>query len=167
MQSFSRKFLTNTPKFQIILPSVDALIYFDADSIILSNLTQIWARFSTMESSNLVGVAEMAEFPSTTWFQKHNEFPHGLWKRGLKRGLNTGISLMNLKSMRKENFTGLIEQVRKDYEHLRPHESGDQFLQNILYSFHPGILSNFCQCKYPIFNLKFHFLKTVTKHMTK
>jgi UDP-xylose:glucoside alpha-1,3-xylosyltransferase len=112
---------------------VDALIYFDADSIILSNLTQIWDMFSSMEPGSLVGVTEMTEFPSISWFQKHDEFPH----YG-ERGLNTGISLMNLKSMRKANFTGLIEQVRKNYEHIRPDDSGDQFLQNILYSFHPG-----------------------------
>jgi len=46
---------------------------------------------------------------------------------------------MNLTRMRAdEGFEQWILGIRKAYEHLRPNDSGDQFLQNILYNFHPG-----------------------------
>jgi len=88
-----------------------------------------------MKKSEFIAVSAMTEPGTISWFQKHSKFPH----YG-ERGVNTGISLMNLTRMRLQNFEDLIFKVRKNYEHLRPAGSGDQFLQNILYSFHPGKL---------------------------
>jgi len=110
----------------------------DADSLILSNLTEFWMHFNSMNESQLIAATPATERGMTSWYQKRPQFPH----YG-ERGLNTGITLMNLTRMRQVNFQELIFQVREKYEAVRPEETGDQFLQNILYNSYPG---NYRQC---------------------
>lgn len=128
--------------------------------MILANLTELWHHFSTMGPKVYIGLSEMTEHPAPSWYKLEN-YPHP----GVS-GVNTGVALMNLTRMRSQGFVKQIIKVRRQYEYLRPESTGDQFLQNVLFSFSPGnresIWLSFMR-KLSATNCKRHYYQSLSK----
>ncbi|CAG7820809.1 unnamed protein product [Allacma fusca] len=67
--------------FTSLLPHIDSLIYLDADSIVVSNLTNFWNQFQRMNESQLAGIAPNTEFPANGFYNLWSTIPY-FGKRG-------------------------------------------------------------------------------------
>lgn len=134
-----RLFLANT----IALPSVDAVLYVDTDTLFLQPPEDLWQLFGKFNSTQIAGVtSECQQGQSQCWYgdnAKHS-FVH-------PRGINSGVMLMNLTRMRQVSWEDdLVEIYRRNKRKL---VYGDQDLLNIYFHDHPGRLYIFpCSWNY-------------------
>ncbi|KAK7103399.1 glucoside xylosyltransferase 1-like [Littorina saxatilis] len=116
--------------FQLLLKDVDAVVYVDADAVLLSPLDKMWNYFSRFNSTQMLALVAEHEDPKMGWYNKQSKIPYFL-----PLGLNSGVALMNLTRMRQVNFTKAII----NYEHTYGRKLAwfDQDLLNIFCRFSP------------------------------
>ncbi|XP_070179370.1 glucoside xylosyltransferase 1-like [Littorina saxatilis] len=119
--------------FPLLLKDVDAVVYLDADALLLSPLDKMWNYFSHFNSTQMLALAPEHEDTTVSWYHQHSQIPFFR-----PSGLNSGVLLMNLTRLREVNFTGTIVQYEQEYG--KKLAWFDQDLFNIFCHFHPDRL---------------------------
>jgi len=124
-----------------LLTDVDKLLYVDTDILFLRPVEDIWAYFHQFNSTQLAGLAWEHLQQSISWYARFAKHPYyGPY------GINSGVMLMDLAAMRKEDWSEKLGQYHKEYK-LIPW--GDQDLINIYFSFYPEKLYTYdCDWNY-------------------
>ncbi|XP_073500867.1 glucoside xylosyltransferase 2 [Phyllobates terribilis] len=137
----------------MILQDVDSLLYVDTDVLFLRPLDDIWAFLKQFNDTQLAAMAPEHEVPKIGWYSRFARHPfYGT------TGVNSGVMLMNLTRIRKQQFknnmipAGLTweEMLHPLYQKYKNYITwGDQDLLNIIFSFNPENLFVFpCQWNY-------------------
>ncbi|XP_040216932.1 glucoside xylosyltransferase 2 [Rana temporaria] len=137
----------------LILQDVDSLLYVDTDVLFLRPLDDIWAFLKKFNETQLAAMAPEHEVPKIGWYSRFARHPfYGT------TGVNSGVMLMNLTRIRKQQFknnmipAGLTweEMLHPLYQKYKNYITwGDQDLLNIIFSFNPENLYVFpCQWNY-------------------
>ncbi|XP_070179261.1 glucoside xylosyltransferase 1-like isoform X2 [Littorina saxatilis] len=113
-----------------LLRDVDALVYVDADAVLLSPLDKMWNYFSRFNSTQMLALVPEHEDPTVSWYHQSSKIPYfGPF------GLNSGVILMNLTRLRQVNWSSTLVQYHQVYE--KNIVFFDQDLINIYCHFHP------------------------------
>ncbi|XP_056384269.1 glucoside xylosyltransferase 2 isoform X1 [Hyla sarda] len=137
----------------MILQDVDSLLYVDTDVLFLRPLDDIWAFLKHFNDTQLAAMAPEHEVPKIGWYSRFARHPfYGT------TGVNSGVMLMNLTRIRKQQFknnmipAGLTweEMLHPLYQKYKNYITwGDQDLLNIIFYFNPENLFVFpCQWNY-------------------
>ncbi|KAM3914616.1 glucoside xylosyltransferase 2 [Leptodactylus fuscus] len=137
----------------MILQDVDSLLYVDTDVLFLRPLDDIWAFLKHFNDTQLAAMAPEHEVPKIGWYSRFARHPfYGA------TGVNSGVMLMNLTRIRKQQFknnmipAGLTweEMLHPLYQKYKNYITwGDQDLLNIIFYFNPENLFVFpCQWNY-------------------
>ncbi|KAM4650966.1 glucoside xylosyltransferase 2 [Discoglossus pictus] len=137
----------------VILQDVDSLLYVDTDVLFLRPLDDLWAFLKRFNDTQLAAMAPEHEIPKIGWYSRFARHPfYGT------TGVNSGVMLMNLTRIRKQQFknnmipAGLTweEMLHPLYQKYKNYITwGDQDLLNIIFSFNPESLYVFpCQWNY-------------------
>lgn len=137
----------------MILQDVDSLLYVDTDVLFLRPLDDIWAFLKQFNDTQLAAMAPEHEVPKIGWYSRFARHPfYGA------TGVNSGVMLMNLTRIRKQQFknnmipAGLTweEMLHPLYQKYKNYITwGDQDLLNIIFYFNPENLFVFpCQWNY-------------------
>lgn len=111
---------------------MDAVIYIDADTLVLADLNKLWAQFKQFDSMQAIGVANEAEDPNVSYYKQTLPYPYfGA------TGINTGVCLFNLTRMRECGFERRVLEIFDNYRHMSL-KYGDQCLMNIFLWEYPG-----------------------------
>ena len=117
------------------MPSIDSLIYLDADTLFLASVEHVWSQFYHMNSTQMIGIAPELDHPKYGWFAKSAKTPiYG------KSGVNSGVLLMNLTRMRQFDWQNKLMPVYLKYGKLL---YADQGIINVILHFNTG--KNFYQ----------------------
>ena len=114
------------------MESVDTLIYLDSDTLVLSDLSELWEYAKKFNKTQLFGLTNNQESGAKDlWYTKKSRFPfYG------KYGLNSGVLLMNLTRLRNFEFEKKIFKIFQKYKKVI--KLGDQDLINILFFYFPS-----------------------------
>lgn len=110
-----------------VLPTVDAVLYVDTDTIFTDDPRRTWDHFYAMNSSQLAALSPEHHDPNVGWynrFAKHPFYP--------PLGVNSGVMLMNLTRMREVGWTAKMGPLYQQYK-LKI-TWGDQDLINIVFA---------------------------------
>ncbi|KAK7103400.1 glucoside xylosyltransferase 2-like isoform X1 [Littorina saxatilis] len=133
MQNWKHKFAPCASQrllFPSLLRDVDALVYVDADAVLLSPLDKMWNYFSRFNSTQMLALVPEHEDPTVSWYHQSSKIPYfGPF------GLNSGVILMNLTRLRQVNWSSTLVQYHQVYE--KNIVFFDQDLINIYCHFHP------------------------------
>ncbi|MEE6502472.1 hypothetical protein FKM82_004529, partial [Ascaphus truei] len=83
----------------MILQDVDSLLYVDTDVLFLRPLDDIWAFLKHFNDTQLAAMAPEHEIPKIGWYSRFARHPY----YG-STGVNSGVMLMNLTRIRKQQF---------------------------------------------------------------
>lgn len=108
------------------------MIYLDADTLVLTDIKNMWSEFKKFQREQMIGVTQETEDPSVSYYQKELPYPY----YG-PTGVNTGVCLLNLTRMRMSDFESHIFEIYKSFRSMRL-KFGDQCLVNIYLSQYPG-----------------------------
>nr|CAD7420206.1 unnamed protein product [Timema poppensis] len=118
----------------VVLADVDSLLYVDTDTLFLGPLEDVWHHFELMNSSQIAALTPEHEDPNTGWYNRFARHPY----YG-KLGVNSGVMLMNLTRMRLFSWTDYVVPIYKEYKLTMTW--GDQDIINIIFHFHPEIVT--------------------------
>jgi lipopolysaccharide biosynthesis glycosyltransferase len=129
----------NTTYYRLLLPQLldfDKVIYIDSDTIVLSNLVELYNQ--DVSNSLVAGVVDPGGHTSTIFHLFQDQEPY----------LNAGLLLMNLKSMRELNF---LEACKRTYFKFKDEINyGDQDILNLVTAGRKMALNNkFCSLMQP------------------
>eukprot|EP00795_Rhopilema_esculentum_P006671 gene6671-12227_t len=118
--------------FPLLLKDVDSIIYVDTDVLMLRPPEDLWGFFSRFNNTQLAGMAPEGEVDAIGWYNRFARHPY----YG-RLGVNSGVMLMNLTRMRRNNWN---DDVYPIYKHYRYDITwGDQDILNIMFHFKPGV----------------------------
>ncbi|OQV11674.1 putative Glucoside xylosyltransferase 2 [Hypsibius exemplaris] len=113
-----------------VLPSVDSVIYVDADTVFVRSAGDLWAEFALMTGNQMIGMAKDHELDFLGHYNKFSKVPYVP-----PLGVNSGVMLMNLTRLRASNATDELLELYTIYKNqLTLH---DQDLLNIHLNRHP------------------------------
>jgi UDP-xylose:glucoside alpha-1,3-xylosyltransferase len=118
--------------FSDLLPDVERMIYLDIDTLLFSNVHDLWKHFSFMNATQLAAMAPdgLPPGPGTYSFSKIPFYG--------PRGLNSGVMLLNLERMREIDFPN---EVRLIHDAIKGRARfADQDMLNFYFHFHPQLI---------------------------
>eukprot|EP00095_Tigriopus_kingsejongensis_P003221 maker-scaffold699_size109694-snap-gene-0.19 protein:Tk03221 transcript:maker-scaffold699_size109694-snap-gene-0.19-mRNA-1 annotation:"glycosyltransferase 8 domain-containing protein 4" len=111
-----------------LLPNVNKILYLDTDIVVLDSLKSIWDHFQLMNSSQITAMAYENQVESLNVYS-YAKYPT------IKRGLNSGVMLMDLEKMRNSFW---IDKTLAIFKTMKHHLLfGDQDIINIYSHFFP------------------------------
>lgn len=115
------------------MKNFDSIIYLDADTLAVSDLSELWETFAKFTSKQMFACAQEREvWSKKNWYDKRSL----VYPFHEPYGINSGVILMNLTRMREFNF---VEKIIRLYEHYKKSiVLIDQDLLNILAYYNPG-----------------------------
>ena len=124
-----RLFLT-----ELLPPSVDAVLYVDADTLVLSDYRSVWGEFQVMNEYQAIALAwEGNGIGGRSWYvdRVKENFP---WVKPY--GLNAGVALLNLTRLRSIGFVDDVCDIMKRDRESPKFELGDQDVLNQYFAQH-------------------------------
>ncbi|CAN7988130.1 unnamed protein product, partial [Ixodes hexagonus] len=119
--------------FPDMMPDEDAVIYLDADILLLRPVEELWSTFDLMHPSYLIAQAFEIEDWNTNPYRTLTKLPY--FK---PYGVNAGVMPMNLTRMRDFGWMSKLEPLLRKYG--RRLQWGDQDIVNIVFNEHPDKL---------------------------
>ncbi|XP_035909729.1 glucoside xylosyltransferase 2 [Anopheles stephensi] len=125
-----------------LLQHLDAVLYVDSDTVFLSPVQEIWAKFQNFNASQFAGMAPEHEDTNAGWYNRFARHPY----YG-ELGVNSGVMLMNLTRMRDFRWEEHILPIYREYRLQLVW--GDQDILNVLFHYNPDRLYIFpCDWNY-------------------
>ena len=120
-----------------VLLTIDRVIVLDIDIIITADIYNLWRLFAIIaEKGKLIGLVEnQSDWYLGTIWKNHIPWP------ALGRGFNTGVMLMDLEAMRRNDWSNLWRETAKltlpDHKYT---SLADQDIINTVIKYHPHIV---------------------------
>lgn len=116
------------------LPStVDRVLYVDSDTIFLEDVALLWKEFERFSDSITIAALAAEHEPSHQFAYYKDEASHPYYNQGGVHGLNSGVILLDLKTLRSDPWNDELDMLLSTYT-LRYH---DQDLLNLYFYSHP------------------------------
>lgn len=121
-----------------LLPTLDSVVWVDADTLFFEDSARLWRLFRLFDSFQCIGAAQERVVPNTGWYSTGPGQGTPYFDFSWPTGLNSGVLLMNLTRLRASLFGEAVQKI----EASRPHHMlfPDQDILNIYLNATPQAL---------------------------